>query len=298
MSTRRDAASALFVLLACAVGLAGCITRAVRDTVYEDREVSIVLKHYTKGGEIVEQDYSHPMAIAPVRLAHILSRIDVRNEGKKGPTREPALPTESLYVLADHLAVALGKADPNQEIDVTFTKREKRFGVFDRNYLYSFVAYAKGEVLLIHLSHLHWEIPRVGVARNERIPEPRIGTHPMEFRVIPGTAMTPVDPQSLAIVWRDDIFKRPTRTRVGRDGQVVRRTILMESEEVEPPPVVEDDVEPVPDQLPETLTAATLRALADLEDQRANGEVTEAQYNVRRLEIIRADPAAQSGAAP
>jgi len=293
---RRRTILVSIVALALGCVLGGCITRSVREKVYEDGQTRILLRRDVKGSETIDKGYSHPLAIAPVRLAHILSRIDVRNDSGDNPTREPAFPTDSLYVLADHLSLALSKADPSQEIVVYYIRQEKHLKVFDRDYLYSFVLYAKGDALLIHLSHLGWEIPRQNAARNDRLPEPRIGDHPMRFRAIGGTGMSIVDPQSLAILWRDDVFQRPTRTRIGRDGQVVRRTILMESEVEEAPAEPEDDTGDAPAALPETLSAATLRALADIVDERARGEVTEAEYNVRRLEIIRADPAAQSGA--
>lgn len=292
ITRRAKVGTSAILLAAITLFAAGCGTRTLRQTLYEDPQTAIVLRQQKHGGEIVDHGYSHPMAIAPVRLAHILSRIDIRTESKKGAQRLPALPTESLYVLADHLAMALGKADSTQEIAVFFTLREKRWGVFDRNYLYSFIVYGKDDSLYIHLSRIRWEIPKRSAAKNERLPEPRIGDFPMDFRVIAGTGMTPVDAQSLAVVWRDPVFKRPTRTSVGPDGQVVRRTILLES----PPEAeaeAETEVDVTPDRLPETLSAATLRALADLEEERSRGEITEAQYNARRREIIRDDPASK-----
>jgi hypothetical protein len=286
--------SAIFTLVV-AVLAAGCGTRTVRETIYDDGQTGIVLRKQTRGGEVIDPGYSHPLAIAPVRLAHILSRIDIRTDTDDGSERLPALPTESLYVLADHLAVALGRADSTEEIAVSFIVRDKRWGVFDQRFLYSFITYAKGETLYIHLSRIAWEIPKTADTRKERLPEPRIGDFPMEFRVIPTTAMTPVDAQSLAVVWRDPVFSKPTRTSVGLDGKVLRRTILMETpEETE----VEVEEKVVPTVLPETLAAATLRALADLEEERGRGEITEAQYNERRREIIRNDPASKAGTQP
>jgi len=47
------------------------------------------------------------------------------------------------------------------------------------------------------------------------------------------------------------------------------------------------------ERLPENLSSATLRELADLEDERHRGEITEAEYNTRRRQIIRSDPAAE-----
>jgi len=293
MSPARRTAAVRTLALLCLIALfgAGCGTRTLKKTFYEDPQTRVVLRQQKYGGEIIDQGYSHPFAIAPVRMAHILSRIDVRTENKKGAQRGPALPTESLYVVADHLAKALGQADETQDIAVYFTERNKRFGIFDRRYLYSFLAYAVDDLLYIHVSHVAWEIPKQGAAKQERLPEPHVGKHPMKFRVIPSPGMTLVDPQSVAVDWREEVFKRPTRTRIGPDGKVVRRTILMESLEEPAVPEVEDDVVPV--QLPKTISSATLRSLADLEDQRTQGKITEAQYNAQRRQVIRNDPASK-----
>jgi len=68
-------------------------------------------------------------------------------------------------------------------------------------------------------------------------------------------------------------------------GKVVRREILMESPEDAPAPPITTDV------LPANLTPDTLRKLADLEEQKSRGEVTQTQYTVLRANILRADPA-------
>ena len=289
MSTSRRTSPALalaiFVVIA-AVG-SGCGTRTVRETFYEDSSTRIVLRHQTESGELVDRGYSQPIGIAPVRLAHILSRIDVRTEAKKGAQRAPAFPTKALYVVADHLSKALREADSSQEITVYYIHRTKRFGIFDRRYLTSFVTYAKDDLLYIHLSRTDWEIPKAG--KNERLPEPRVGDYVMEFRVVPSKGMTQVDGQSVAVAWRSSVFKKPSRTRVTPSGEVVRRTILMESEEEAGEATSESAFE----RLPENLSSATLRELADLEDERHRGEITEAEYNARRRQIIRSDPASK-----
>jgi hypothetical protein len=268
-----------------------CGPRTLTQTFYEDTQTRLVLTQQKQGGEIIDQGYGHPFAIAPVRLAHVLSRLDIRTENKKGAQREPALPTDSLYVVADHLSKALGQADTSQAVAVYYIQRDKRWGIFDHRFLYSFLTYAVDDMLYIHMSHVGWEIPKPGAAKQERLPAPQVGEHPMKFRVIASPGMTLVDSQSVAVDWRDVVFKRPTRTRIGQDGKVVRRTILMESEGEPALPEVEDDVVPV--ELPETISSATLRALADLEDQRSQGKVTEAEYNARRRQIIRDDPASK-----
>jgi len=287
MPRRTSLALALAILVAIAAAGSGCATRTVRETFYEDPATRIVLHHQRKSGEAVDRGYSQPIAIAPVRLVHILSRIDIRTEEKKGAQRGPAIPTEALYVIADHLSKALREADSTQEIAVYYTRRAKRFGIFDHHFLTSFVTYAKDDLLYIHLSRTDWEISRTG--KNERLPEPRVGDYVMEFRVVPSKGMTQVDGQSVAVAWRDPVFKKPSRTHITPSGHVVRRTILMES----PEEADESADEPAFERLPENLSSATLRELADLEDERHRGEITEAEYNVRRRQIIRSDPASK-----
>jgi hypothetical protein len=111
----------------------------------------------------------------------------------------------------------------------------------------------------------------------------------MKFRVVPSKGMTQVDGQSVAVTWRDPVFKKPSRTRITPSGNVVRRTILMESSEETDETAGGSAFE----RLPENLSSATLRELADLEDERHRGEITEAEYSTRRRQIIRSDPASK-----
>ena len=277
---------AIAVLAAVAATGSGCGTRTVRKTFYEDSQTRIVLRQQQKSGEVVERDHRHPFAIAPVRLAHILSRIDVRTEGKKGAQRSPAFATEALYVVADHLSKAFGQANSSQEIVVYSIRKDKRWGIFDRRFLTSFVTYAAEDVLYIHLSQVDWEIEKSG--KQERLPEPRVGDFMMKFRVVPSKGMSLLDGQSVAVDWRNSAFQKPTRTRISPAGKVVRRTILMESPEEEEGGAGDESAL---ERLPENLSSSTLRQLADLQDERHRGEITEAEYSARRRQIIRSDPA-------
>jgi hypothetical protein len=64
-------------------------------------------------------------------------------------------------------------------------------------------------------------------------------------------------------------------------GEVVRKTILMES------PVEEwAKEEPSDAPLPPDLSPDQLRALADLEEARQRGQITEAEYRARRRKIL------------
>jgi hypothetical protein len=276
---------ALAALVVCAAALAGCMT--TKKTILEQKGITVQL--ISKRGDNVE--LNHPMIVAPVRLSHMLARIDIRLSVKEGQQRVPAFHIEELEGISEGLAKGLQEAKPNQRVIVYSIRREKRFGIFDTKYLTSFIAYAHGENLFLHLSRSNWEIPP---RRKDSLPEPKIGKFPSKFRILPGKAMRLVDEQSLGIAWRDKIFERPTRTRVTPSGQMIRKTILMESEEPE------RDAEAEPDQptgattIPAGISAKTLRDLADLEERRQRGEIGEYDYEQQRNKILAADPATRS----
>jgi hypothetical protein len=267
----------IFTLLALVVAVtavSGCVT--TNRTVFEKKGTKIQLQ--SKRGTDLQLD--HPVLIAPVRLSHVLSRIDVRMTRNNVQTREPAIPLKSLELIATALANGLREAGPEDRVVVYSIVREKRFGIFDHNYLTSFIAYVKGASLFIHLSRASWEIPP---RREKNLPKPAIGKFPSRFRALPGKSMQVIDQQSLAIAWKDRIFYQPTRTRVDATGKTVRKTILLESEEL-----FEPALEPEPEALiiPPGVSSDILRALADLEDQRRRGEISEVKYERRRREIL------------
>lgn len=273
--------------LAAAVALAtlvtlvtGCITRPVKQDVYADDAsgyaVEVFLREDVRGFSTVQQGYSHPVTIAPVRIAHILSRIDLRPE-PGSEERLPAVSTDVLFSVAEGVSEALAQADENQQVVVMSTRQTKRWGLFDHDYLTSFLAYVRDERLYVHMGNHDWEIPK---RRDDRLPEPRVGSHPQRFRLYPGTAMALVDGHSVAVDWRDPIFARPTRTKVLPGGEVVRKTILMES------PPDEEALPAPPDTLPTDLSPEQLRDLADVEEARRQGHITETEYRVRRREIL------------
>ena len=287
MITRRSIA--LAALVACAAALPGCMT--TKKTILEQKGITVQL--ISKRGDNVE--LNHPLIIAPVRLSHMLARIDIRLSVKEGQQRVPAFHVESLDSISEGLAKGLREAAPNQRVIVYSIRREKRFGIFDTNYLTSFIAYVHGDNLFLHLSRSEWEIPP---RKKDRLPEPKIGKFPSKFRILPGKAMRMVDEQSLAIAWSDRIFERPTRTRITPTGKMIRKTILMESEEWESDPATESDTgEAKPAEtltVPAGTSAKTLRELADLEERRQRGEISEYDYEQQRKKILEANPATDS----
>lgn len=281
MPSRR--ALSLCLLAVVAVG-AGCAT-PVREDVYSQGPVKVFLRSEKSWqlGPLVEKDFDHPVTISPVRVAHILSRIDARIAGK----REPAIPTDMLYPIAEGVSRALTRAGSEQEVVVMAIRKQRHLGIFDSPFLTSFVAYVRGPQLFVHLARIEWEIPQ---REREKPPEPQIGAERMSFRVYPSESMELVDKQSVAVSWRDEIFARPTRTKVLPTGKVVRKTILLESDvealpEGEAQEEVEEEVTPAP-LAPTGLSPEQLRALADLEEARRAGKVTEAEYVAKQQEIM------------
>jgi hypothetical protein len=273
---RHPGAAALLLLAAVAVASGGCIARTFRETVFDVDDTTVVLRSQKKGGEIVDKGFAHPFRIAPVRVAHILSRIDLRREEGRREALAPAIPTETLYVIADGIAKGLAEADSSQEVVVQSIRRARHWGIFARHYLTSLLCYAKDDLLYVHFSSSDREL---SLESDERLKETYVGRHPHEFRLVADRGMTLVDHQAVAVDWRDPIFAQPTRTRIGEGGKVMRRTILMESLEDE------TDVGPGPGS-PQDLSPEQLRALADLEEERRSGDVTESEYRARLHEIL------------
>jgi hypothetical protein len=278
--TRTQEHIAAFVLLALVAGASSaCVTRTVRQTVVDDGYTQVILRSQKRGGKLIDKGFEHPVTIAPVRMAHILSRIDLRRQDGDDRKRVPAIHLDSLFTIAEGMAEALQKADSSQEIVVQSVRRAKRLGIFDRNYLTSLLCYTRDDLLYIHISRTDWEVPP---QRSDRLPETHVGKYPLKFGLVVEKGMVLVDHQAVAVEWRDPIFRKPTRTRLTPTGKVVRRTILMESLEDE------TDYGPRP-QVSKDLSPEQLRALADLEEQRRNGKISEAQYNASRNRILRGE---------
>ncbi len=281
----RSAAASLLAVGLLAASLPGCATRVLRETVRETPRSRILLRSVTRRGEPQDRGFDHPAIISPVRLTHILSRIDVVTGDGEDAERRPALEVEELFEVAEGLSEALGRATPAQEVVVLTTHRKRTLGVFTHDYLTSFTAHVKGDLLYLHFGHVGFELPRATGTRVARWPEPEPGVVQMKFRVVASEAMNAVGPQALAIAWRDPVFRRASAVRVTPTGRVLRRTILME-EPVPPEP------ESTPAEPPELsgLAPETLRALADLEEARRAGRISEAVYQARRREILASDP--------
>src|SRR5262245_155167 len=102
----RSSRRAFALIAALAAGLAmGCMTRP--KPVFEEAGIRVFVRSDVRWMRTVEKGYSHPVTIAPVRIAHILSRIDLKPpsgflisfEGDK--ERMPAIGTDELFTVAE-----------------------------------------------------------------------------------------------------------------------------------------------------------------------------------------------------
>jgi hypothetical protein len=269
---------AAFAVALLSLAASGCLTRTARHTVVDDGRNQVILRSEKRGGTPIERGFDHPVTIAPSRLAHILSRIDLEDDSGKKKERRPAIPTQSLYPIADALAKGLRAAASSQEVVLQSVERTKRLGVFDRFYLTSLLVWMQDDLLHVQVARSSWEIP---IRRRDQLPEPHPGELEQRFRLLVDEGMSLSDPQTAVVDWRDAVFAKPTRIRITPGGKVLRTTILMESEEEAPAP------RPA---VPTDLTPEQLRALADLEEARKEGRVSESEYAAERARILSPEP--------
>jgi hypothetical protein len=277
-SGRSNSVSRLVALAVLALALASCGPRYARVTLHDRDGTKVLLRAEVGEGEAVNRGFAHPATISEVRVTNILSRIDVRLDSEKGSPRVPAIPAEFLYPLGNLVSAALAKADPSQEVVVQAIRKERRFGIFTQLYLTSFVTYVVGDELSIHLSRVDYPIPK---GDEDTLREPWPNREAMPFTVLAGDGIVPVGAQAVTVAWRDPLFRSGEHLRLGPGGKAMRREILFESRE--------EETESAAPEIVGDLTPETLRALADLEESRRSGAISEAEYQDRRRRILASD---------
>lgn len=266
----------LLAVLALVATLPACITRNVDETIKDSHDVHVFLRSEVRGGKPIERGFGHPKTISAERLAHILALVDVKTGDDTVEERKAAVATPLLEPVAEALSEALARANSNQQIGVMAIERKRRLGIFTRKYLTSFIAFVKGEDLFLDFSRVEWEIPS---NREDRLPKPELGSHEMDFKLAGSQHMKRTTPQTLAVEWSDPLFASPLGMQSDR-GEVRRRTVLMET------PGLRTGESDAPEDLPPGLTPEALRRLADLEEARRSGEITEGEYLDRRESIL------------
>lgn len=277
-------------LLVVAFVASGCMTKEIRTPVFEQNMTEVYLRHEEKGGKPIDRGFSHPVSIAPVRITNILARIEVRKEDEK--ERRPALPTNILYAIGEGISRSLAKANSSQAVIVMAKERKRNMGIFTQDYLTSAIVWVKDDRVYIKLGKLDSALSK---NPNDKVPEPELDDVIGENRAVPSDGINVENPQLVSANWRDPLFKDSDVISIRAGGKVVRRTVLMDSGESTIPAQPQEGAA-VP---PEGLSPDALRALANLEDERRRGEVTEADYQSRRRQILAGDlPEAAPAASP
>jgi hypothetical protein len=266
------------LVVAAALATSGCATKTIRTEVFKENMVEVFLRHEERGGKPIDKGFSHPATVAPVRLTNMLARIDVRKEEDKD--RKPAIPTDLLYAIGEGVSRSLAKADSSQEVVVMAKERKRSMAIFTQDYLTSLVVWLQGDRVFIKLGSL--DVP-LSKNPDDKVPEPKRDEVVGKARAVPSEGISVEANQLVAANWRDPLFKDSSVISIRAGGQVVRRTVLMDSGEESTIPTEPQDGASVP---PQGLSPEALRALADLEEDRRRGEVTETEYQSRRRQIL------------
>jgi hypothetical protein len=256
-----------------------CGTRVVKTPIIETPALEVTLQHKAQGGTKLDRDLQHPANISKQRLANILSAIDVSVTGDERKKRQlAAIHPELLAPISAAMSKALSQADSSQEVMVVAVRKQRRLGLFNVKYLTTLTAFVRNDRLYVYLSRVEWEIPKD--RKNKVLPQPDRSKKQMAFRTVPGHKMTQSGSQGLAVRWHDPLFSGPPRAVSQVGGARRERTVLMES----PIPQSEQDDEPA--DTPRSLSPEALRGLADLEEERRAGKLTEAEYEQRREALL------------
>lgn len=270
-----------WVALIALVG--GCVTRSVRSPIIDRMGVQVDLVRQVKGFTTQPLGYDHPTIISVVRMAHILNAVEIETREKgKGAIRQPAFHPEIVEETAKAISEALAEAGPDQEVGVKIIRKEMRFGVFHKKFLTSFLVHVSEDHLYLSLHRIEWFVSQ---RDEDSLPEPRRDTHPMNFRVVSGEHLYYAGPQALEIDWQNPVFQTAYRLPGSSRGEKRRREVIDES------PVPRSEREETSNRenrvAIDELSPDQLRALADLEDDRREGRITETAYQRAKRQLLR-----------
>lgn len=260
------------------------MTRTVRSSFIDRFGIQVDLMSEVDGFTTQPRGFEHPAIISIPRLSRILGAIEIETPSDSGGAlREPAFHPEVIERTAAALAEAFAEVGVDQEVGVQVIRKEMSYGILHQKYLTSFLAYIDDGHLYLTLRRVEWLISK-GLATKE-IPKPRRDYRPMKFRVVSGEPLFYAGPQTLEIAWRDPAFKTAFRLPGSTKGERRRREVLLES----PIPKAEIDAKNASSESLgiEDLSAEQLRALADLEEDRQQGLITETTYQRARRQLLR-----------
>ena len=270
------------LVISLGMSLPGCAARSVRHSIIKRNLVEVDLVREKKGFSTTERGYEHPAIISKERLVHILNAIEIESPGKQGGTiRQPAFHHEIVEKTAQALSTALREAEPNTQVGVKVVRKQMRLGVFDLQFLTAFLAYVDDDHLYLLIRRVEWPIPQS--KRGQKLPEPQQAARPMDFRVVSGDPIYFAGVQDLEIDWKNDVFRAAFRLPGTTSGEKRVREVILQS------PIPKSELEEAAEGSIsyDQLTPEQLRALADLEEERREGRITETAYQRAKRQLLR-----------
>jgi len=285
------------IALVCALGLAlisvssslGCSTRNVEDRIINRYGLDVHLRSEKKiFGRAIDRGYAQPSDITVGRLTIILGSLQIERRERARTVLGPAIPAEILSPIAQGLAEAFRLADSTQQIAVSAQRKQMQKGIFNRKFLTTLVAWMEGEDLIVHLSRSDWPIDET---RKTEQPRPQVDEPQEKFRLVTNDIVRRSGRSGVAVAWRSDVFDTFSSASAARTAPVAAgattaggKTVLMDSTADEPLP----DLAPLTNEQLRSLSSDDLRGLADLEEARGEGRITEAEYRRNRQTLIEA----------
>jgi len=275
----------LLATLSLLVLASGCATRTVRHTIEENNTLVVSLVREVRGFSVQQQGFEHPAVISAVRLERILGAIEVEMRTDAGVVRQPGIPPEIVNKVSVALSAALEQASPDEAVAVKAIRKQAKLGIFNNKFLTTFLAHVQNDQLYIALRRIDWPLPSGAEYTKTKnvLPDPIRDRRSMDFRVVTGEPIYFAGPQDLEIDWRSKAFQTAFRLPGSTEGRKRRREVLESSR------VPREEFAPEPGEAAEIeqLSPEQLRALADLEEDRREGRITETVYQRERRQLLR-----------
>ncbi|MFQ5698597.1 MAG: hypothetical protein ACE5IL_09975 [Myxococcota bacterium] len=254
----------------------GCGPTVVRQPVFDNGSVKVILRHVEKDGAPLPRGFEQPVTIADVRLAHILASLSFG----RGKTQGHAIRTDQIYDLAEGIGKALRKAGPDDEVLAWTFSHDRRLVVFSQAHRTALRVVQKDGQLQVRFYAI--EATVTDQKNRDRYEPPlRAPDTPLGVRLKPDRAQLLIDDRTLAIDWRDPFYRQPTSLRA-RHGRLSRRTVLMREEETPEEKGATAELAPIPPRA----TDDQIRALDELDGARRGGLITEQEFKRRRRLIL------------
>jgi hypothetical protein len=262
--------------------LSGCGTRNVRHSQIKRNLIEVDFVRQVTGFTTDERGFEHPVIISTERLIHILNAIEIEARVKKGGiVRQPAFHPAIVKRTAEALAQAFADVSPDQEIAVNVIHKQMRFGILHLKYLTSFLAYVDDGYLYLAIRRVEWPVAKG--REGDPYPRPIRSKKPMDFRVVTGDPIYFAGVQDLEIDWSNEVFRTAFQLPGTSQGEKRRKEVLFQS------PVPKEELEEASQgDIPYSqLSPQQLRALADLEEERREGLITETAYQRAKRDLLR-----------